>query len=83
MDNLEDKNLDYDILSQISPSLLELFDDIESHNYSLVVSVLQECLSGTDPHKAISIIAQRCKESEEFLLLLVTDALRRQLPKNI
>lgn len=56
--------------------------DLRAHNYALVLTVVNEMVSGTDPNDAVSLIALRTGEDEDYLRRLTMLAIREALDSN-
>jgi hypothetical protein len=68
---------------QLAIELDDVISDTSAHHYALVLTVIEEILSGSTPNDAVALIALRTGEDENFLRQLTIFALHQALQHRI
>jgi cyanate lyase len=72
-----------DPIDNIRDAVEDATSDLRAHNYALVLTAVELMLTGTDPNDAITDIAHKSGEDEEYVRRLTMIAIREALDSRV
>jgi hypothetical protein len=72
-----------DPIDNIRDAVEDATSDLRAHNYALVLTAVELMLTGTDPNDAITDIAHKSGEDEDYVRRLTMIAIREALDSRV